>query len=500
MDKILSMIEKQNLINLADQMISVPHAYNGSYVLAAKWNDTWKAFKPFITSIAGFDRDDEAILLKFDYKPQVRVIKAKGQIVDDEPEENIKTGSIDPKSGRRRIVVDIEKRSRIIQAEPFKSWINHKLEPKYKFPENLDTIAGWSNEKEKNLNHELQSLGLYRLEAESMKPIMDYFKNGLRPEKKRFWLRILEYQASEMHLNYPESDIDKELSHALNQQLMYDRLNTINPISEFTAAPPKDLKQSLIQDLYTTGALDEFPFKFRVTAFLLSRGLRNAEDAVEIFLHECLGLKKFYPKIAAIFSGIYTTHDFYTHQSIIESLLSKLIKMQFQDRFDLQKIAVKNLNLSAQAGSVLLQNVWKRFYEIRNYLTPKQLEIVDLLYLNTPSLAYHEAALMLEISVDSVRDRETGVILKFRNEFMEFSSLEPYKHYTKHQKRFYIYKGLVHLPSMEVIHPCYRIRTVNGVEHRELISPHDEFSFNELVKQREPRTANDKTEHAAELV
>ncbi|WP_409479670.1 hypothetical protein [Pseudobdellovibrio sp. HCB154] len=500
MDKILSMTEKQNLIQLADQMISLPHAYSGSYVLAAKWNDKWQGFKPFITSIAGFDRDEDAILLKFDYKPQVRVIIAKGQITDDEPEDKIVTGSIDPKSGRRRIVVDVELRGRVIAAAPFKSWINHKLEPKYKFPENLDTVSGWSNEKEKNLNQELQSQGLFKPESESMKPKIDYFKNGIKPEKKKYWLGILDHHATELHLSYPESNVDTELNYALNQQLKFDRLNSINPMTELMCAQPNDLKQSLISDLYETGSFDEFPFKFRVTAFLLTKGLRNAEDAVEIFNTECLGLKKFYPEVAVLFSGIYTTHDFYTHQSIIESLLSKFIKLQFQDRFDLQKIAAKNLNLPAQAGSVLLHNIWKRFFEVRNNLTLKQTQVVELLYLKTPTLTYQKAAAELGISFDSVRDREVGVILKFRNAFPEFSSLEPYKHYTKHQKRFYIYRGLVHLPSMETAHPCYRIKTANGIENRSLISAHDEFSLADLVKQHSSQQATEKTEPAVEFV
>lgn len=501
MDKVLSMTEKQNLINLADQMISVPQSYNGSYVLAAKWNDVWQGFKPFITSIAGFDRDEDAILLKFDYKPQVRLIKAKNQVSDDEPEDKIITGSIDPKSGRKRRVIDIEARSRIVASTPFKSWINHKLEPKYKFPENLDTIYGWSNEKEKSLNQELQQLGLYKPESESMKPKIDYFKNGQRPEKKKYWLRILEHHAKELHLSYPESDIDQELNYALQQQLKFDRLNTINPMTELMGAQPKDLKHGLIQDLYATGVLDDFPFKFRVTAFLLSKGFRNADDAVEIFMHECLGLKKFNPEVASLFAGVYTAHDFYTHQSIIESLLAKLIKLQFSDRFDLQKIAAQNLNLPSLAGSVLLTNIWKRFFEVKNSLTAKQLEVIDMLYSATPTLTYQEVAQKLKISIDSIRDRETAVILKFRNAYPEFSNLEPYKHYTKHQKRFYIYRGLVYLPSMDVIYPCYRIRTINGVESRELISSHDEFSYAELLKQsKSTQQTIEKTEFAADFV
>lgn len=125
---------------------------------------------------------------------------------------------------------------------------------------------------------------------------------------------------------------------------------------------------------------------------------------------------------------------------------------------------------------------------------------MQVLYLDTPSLTYTEASIKLEISIDSIRDREFGVILKFRNAFPEFSHLEPYKHYTKHQQRFYIYKGLVHLPSMEITHPCYRIKTVNGADSRELISAqHDGFGLAELVK-RNTLSEIEKTEAAAETV
>ncbi len=73
---------------------------------------------------------------------------------------------------------------------------------------------------------------------------------------------------------------------------------------------PADLKQSVLRDLIDTGALDSFPFKFRVTAFFISKGHRNPTDAVELFNRECLGLKKFHPVIAAFFGDIFSIREF----------------------------------------------------------------------------------------------------------------------------------------------------------------------------------------------
>ena len=228
-------------------------------------------------------------------------------------------------------------------------------------------------------------------------------------------------------------------------QLQFDRQQKENPFNEKISARPQDLKQSVLKDLYVTGALDEFPFKFRVTAFLLSKGLRNAQDAVEIFNNECLGLKKFYSPVAAYFAGMYTTQDFYIHQSILESLIAKILKLAFSDRKEL---------------SIL--DIWRRLSHVRASLTDKQGELLQILYLAEPALTYQEASVFLGISLDSVRDREAGILLKFRKEFPELRELEPYKDWTKNQKRFYTYRGLVHLPSVEIRHPCFRIRNING--------------------------------------
>jgi hypothetical protein len=484
-DVILPDCDVQRLLAIADRTITVIHP--GPRVLVAKRLDESQDYRPCLTSRQAFDREDDWVLLEYNYYPRLRTITPT-EPIDDEPEENIVTGSIDPKSGRIRVVIDCDKRNKIIQPAPFKKWVNWSLQPNYSFPKDLDTIPGWSNEKESDLNAKLKSEGLYVPEAEPIKPKLDDFKDGQKPQKKSYWPAIIEPQITEAHLNYPDSEIDQDLGHALSQQLTFDRLHNESALSDKMSAGPLDLKQSVIKDLYATGALDEFPFKFRATAYLISKGYRNADDAVEIFNRECLGLKQFLPAIAAVFGDIYTIHDFYTHQSLLESIVAKIISQAFSDRKDLHRIAARARNMPQIMGKYLITEVWSRLARVRKELTYNQDELLQILYLAEKPLTYEEASVFLGISFDSVRDREEGLLLKFRKEFPEFIDLEPYKDWTNNQTRFYAYRGLVHLPSMELRRPCYRIKTIDGKDSRECISsgellpPHDGFSFKKWLE------------------
>ncbi len=475
MDQNISAQEKLNLIQLADQIIRIANSHGKSYVLAARWDDAWGSFRPVLTSWPGFERDDSLVLLKANYTPISSL--AEVHAVDDEPEEKIVSGSIDPKSGRVRIVIDCDKKP---VSGSIPSQVNWKLQPKYSFPDNLDTVVGWSNEKEKQLTQSLLSEGLFKPETEPMRPKAVDFKNGLRAQAKSYWFDILKNYNQELKLRVPDSEIEAELSHALNLQLLFDRLTGDNSLTEQICLRPQDIKQSVIKDLYQTGAFDEFPFKFRATAFLLSKGFRNAEDAVEIFRNECLGLKNYFFEIAVLFYGIYTVGDFYTYQSMIESLVAKILKYSFSDRIDLQKIAFENLGRPLIADTNLLANAWKRLSEVRERLTSKQEGLLQLMYLTEPAMTYDEASIYLGISFDSVRDREDGLVLKFRKAFPELKTLYPYKDWTKNQERLYIYRGLVYLPSVELKHPCYRIRTGNGLEIKECITGEDHMQFSDF--------------------
>ena len=225
LEQLISEQEKLKLIELADKTIRVSDTFSKSYVLAAKWDAEWGSFRPYLTSWPGFARDAALILLAPAYRPQAAL--TANQIIDDEPEENIVTGSIDPKSGRRRIVIDCDKKY-ISGSIP--SQINWKLQPKYSFPENLDKIEGWSNQREKEFNDQLKLEGLFKPESEPMKPKAIDFKNGLQPEIKSYWVDILENYKRELHLRCPDSDIETELNQALNQQLS-DFILKRHPIS-----------------------------------------------------------------------------------------------------------------------------------------------------------------------------------------------------------------------------------------------------------------------------
>ncbi len=475
MKQVLSVDDKSNLVKIADENIRVKDSHNRSYVLAAKWDELICTYRPLLTSWAVFDQDKSLILLKTDYVPQIAT--KTFQSSDDEPEENIVTGSIDPKTGRRRIVIDCDKK---VVSGAIPSQVNWKLVPKYSFPTDLDKIEGWSNQKESELIAQLKSEGLLKAESEPMKPKTVDFKDGIKPEIKTYWIDILARYNQDLQLRYPDNEIERELSHALSQQLTLERLTVDDAISSQMGTRPKDIKQSLIKDLYNTGAIDAFPFKFRVTAYLLSKGFRDSESAVHIFRSQCLGLKKYFQEIAILFFGLYSEHDFCVYQSMIESVVGKILRHSFSERADLQDIAFENLNRPLLADSNLLSNIWRRLGDIRSTLTPKQDEILQLLYLNDPQVTYQEASQALGISVDSVRDRENGLVLKIRKAIPELKTLFPYKNWTKNQTRFYIYDGLVHLPSVIKRRPCYRIKIVDGIEVKECITGEDHQQHSDL--------------------
>jgi len=164
--------------------------------------------------------------------------------------------------------------------------------------------------------------------------------------------------------------------------------------------------------------------------------------------------------------GLYCESEFYTYQSIIESLLPKILKLSFSDRGDLHKENHKN-------DPHFLKDIWLRLQKVQDSLTEKQTELVDLLYLNRPMLTYEEVAAKLNISFDSVRDREACVIIKMKKEFIEFTSFSPYKDYHKNNQVIWSYIGCRHNPTAEKIHPCYRVKIQNGVEVKEFITHGD---------------------------
>jgi len=145
----------------------------------------------------------------------------------------------------------------------------------------------------------------------------------------------------------------------------------------------------------------------------------------------------------------------------------------------------------------IFQNIWKRVMSIIKSLSPKHVEMLNLLYKENKT--YEDTAKLLRISLDSVRDCEQSVVQKFKKEFPEFRSLRPYKDFTKNQYQYYIHGGYAYAPLVEFVQPIYRIKTANGKELREKIWPpfeDDHFKISkknwiaELRKQR--RLDNEK--------
>lgn len=465
MEETLTREKKKKLIELADTMLTVAPSGPRHYVLAARFDPKWNGYKPYLTNWGAFDKDEKVLLLQAHFEPRIRSVKPTDPH-DNELEEDIVTGSIDLKSGRKRIVVDYETRNKRVTAAPYKKWIDWSKLPNHVWPK-PDEVPDWSKKTEKQIEKDLETQGLFVPDHRATKPIFFDFEEGVIPQIKSAWVKILEHHQVELNLKYPDSKLDKKLNQALSAQLRFDRLIPDNPTQKYMALAPRHLKESLIRDLYFSGALDEFPFKVRAVAFLIGKGFKNSQEALEIFELECLGLKNKLltkPDVPAL-----TVQDFAVYQSVLESLIAKLVQVDFMDRKDLHRIASQSLKIPMEMAPFVIQNIWKRVMEIIKSLSPKQLEVLNFLYKENKT--YSETAQHLRISPDSVRDREESVVQKFKKEFPEFKSLRLYKDFTKNQYRFYIQGGYAYAPLVGLVHPIYRIKTVNGKELREKIWP-----------------------------
>lgn len=432
----LSIQEKEDLIQIAERVISITPEQQSTWVLAAKWDDKWKGYKPFLTSFSHFDNDPGAILLRAHFKPFVRELEQTGiKSKATHPDDLSEFFRSKPKTANSN-------KNGPVYLRTTRTPINWKKEKPFVWPTDLDQVPGWSNEKENKLNAELRAQGLYKPESEPLWPQMSDFRQGYKREVSSQTQKIIDRTIPEIRLRYPDNKTDETLQRIFDFKSVFDSLSGRSIINQFMANPPQDLKQSILQELVESNALEAMPFKTKSTAFMLSKGFRNPETATQVFLNECLGFKKLPNSKHDKYQNIFAVDDFYIHQSVLESLLQKIISAS---------------------------NIWGRFYQVMDGLTDKQKQVIEMLYLGRTPKTYLEASDVLGISIDSVRDREVGAIQKFRKAFPEFKDFHPYKDWSKNQKRLYSFDGMVYIPTRDFVHPLYRIKQVGNLELYEWI-------------------------------
>ena len=113
----LSEADKIEITAMADATICVPFHVSQKFWLVAKWAIELNAFRPHLVTPSMFDQDESLILVSAYYTHKTYI----PQGYDMEPEHKIVTGSIDPKSGLKRIVLDPDRLE--TPAAPIKSQI-----------------------------------------------------------------------------------------------------------------------------------------------------------------------------------------------------------------------------------------------------------------------------------------------------------------------------------------------------------------------------------------
>jgi hypothetical protein len=109
-----------------------------------------------------------------------------------------------------------------------------------------------------------------------------------------------------------------------------------------------------------------------------------------------------------------------------------------------------------------LDSFWERFTATWDSLTTKQKNACELVYLNEEPLTYKQAAEQLQISVDSLQDRLTGAVTKFKDTFPELLSLDETLTYRKIHKENNLQRALFDQNKANEIPKLFRVDLATG--------------------------------------
>ncbi len=436
--------DKQALITEADNTLRVPFHITVTYWLAAEWDESSKAFSPRLVTITMFEKYQHLLLVSAYYKPKQYIPIG----YDMEPEWKIVTGSIDPKSKRVRIVVDPSKLP--TPAAPIKSQVNWSKVKPYKTPD-PDKVEKWSQRQDDDATDRLIRDGLFRPESKSMAVRVEGLDQSIKYNPKLATSTYVETKAKECHLRYPETELEMLLSRRFQYHCEFERTQSGALILEWMRAASPNAKNSVLRTLFETGKFDDFPFKVRATALLMSRGFTTKEAASEIFLDQVAGLSERSGKIESrwrapddVFENhrwVYTEEDFQRYRSVVENVVVKMM----------EKASV-SVTAKVSPTPLSFRDVWKRYDATWSKLSDKQREAAGLLCMNDRKHTVKAGAEQIGISVDSLKDRWNLVKRRFRKAFPEFRGLMPSKTHTKSKKGSYIYWGLYFHAAAQTIH------------------------------------------------
>lgn len=209
-------------------------------------------------------------------------------------------------------------------------------------------------------------------------------------------------------------------------------------------ASPKDLEHQIARRMIDTHYFEDHPEDENLypASFFSSRAVEK-EEHFDLLMKA--GLEKEFPH--------YTFKTFQVDRIKLKKRIRALI-----DGFFLENPAVKErLSLRTEPEKRDPKSVWKRFYKVWDSLTEKQIEVLELVYINEPKLTKKKTAEKLGITIDSVKDRLKIAIRQFRKEFSELEGISPKRSPRKLLKGFLTHNGLWRYQSAIWKSKLYRV-------------------------------------------
>jgi len=152
-----------------------------------------------------------------------------------------------------------------------------------------------------------------------------------------------------------------------------------DPTANIIRRPSKSLRESICRDLVENGQLDSYPTTFRLTAFLISRGIRDRETIEELFD-----------------LGLLTYKEFESEQPKVERLISSSKTHYFENRKDIP--------------DNIKPGLWEKLEAAWSSLSIKQRSALEIHIMSDDPISLEKGAKRLKISKASFKERvQSGV-------------------------------------------------------------------------------------------
>ncbi len=166
-----------------------------------------------------------------------------------------------------------------------------------------------------------------------------------------------------------------------------------DPTANIIRRPSQSLRESICRDLVESGQLDSYSTTFRLTAFLISRGIRDRETIEELFDQRQLTYK-----------------EFESEQPKVERLISSAKAHYFEKRKDIP--------------DSIKPELWEKLEAAWRSLSIKQRSALDIHIMSDEPLSLGAAAKRLKISKASFKERVQFAKRKIQKNLQELTSMK----------------------------------------------------------------------------